>query len=248
MDYSHFEGKKPQEHLNQAKQKGKSLLMEPHGKELSGPIFSFLDVIRENVALLGSLMILTSFFPSISTLLIFLFATIYCFYKGGRAAFLGWNRLERLHQMIEEERWEIEHHRPQEKEELKEMYKAKGFTGKLLDEAVEVLMADDNRLLEVMLVEELGLSLQSFEHPLKQGLFAFLGGILSALFMIVGFVFIPSYYGIILISGIFVGISVTIEAKKQNTKVISTIVKNLAFLYLCYLTTYFLTQTAMQIF
>ncbi len=35
---------------------------------------------------------------------------------------------------IEEERWEIQHHRAQERLELTEMYAAKGLSGKLLEE------------------------------------------------------------------------------------------------------------------
>ena len=85
--------------------------------------------------------------------------------------------------LIEEERWEIEHHRPQEREELKALYAVKGFSGKLLDESVDILMADDNRLLQVMLEEELGLSLESYEHPLKQALGAFFGVIVSSAIM-----------------------------------------------------------------
>ena len=60
----------------------------------------------------------------------------------------GLGRLERLHRVIEEERWEIEHHRQEEREELAALYQAKGLTGKLLDDVVATLMADDNRLLQ----------------------------------------------------------------------------------------------------
>ena len=56
----------------------------------------------------------------------------------------------------------------------------KGFQGKLLDQVIEILMADDNRLLEIMLEEELGLTLESYEHPIKQGLGAGLGVIIAA--------------------------------------------------------------------
>ena len=93
---------------------------------------------------------------------------------------LGWARLERLHRIVEEERYEIENHRQQEREELKELYRAKGFQGKLLDEVVDVLMADGERLLKVMVEEELGLSLQSQEHPLKQGAGSALGAFVAS--------------------------------------------------------------------
>ena len=77
--------------------------------------------------------------------------------------------------LLEEEKWEIEHNRNQEKVELKVLYRAKGFEGKLLDDVVDVLMADDKRALHIMLKEELGMTLEAYEHPLKQSLGALLG-------------------------------------------------------------------------
>ena len=94
---------------------------------------------------------------------------------------LGWSRLERLHRVIEEERWEIEHHRPQEREELRALYAAKGLRENSSMRSIEVLMADDNRLFQVMLEEELGLTLEAYEHPLKQAFGAFFGAHCSAL-------------------------------------------------------------------
>ena len=94
-----------------------------------------------------------------------LFSIGWLFWKLGRSSLLGWARLERLHRLIQQEQWEIEHHRAQEKEELTAMYHQKGLTGKLLEQVIEVLMADDNRLLRVMLEEELGLTLETYEHP-----------------------------------------------------------------------------------
>ncbi len=88
----------------------------------------------------------------------------------GRSAWLGWSRLERLHRILAQEKWEIEHNREQEREELGVLYAAKGFEGKLLEDVLDVLMADGDRLLKVMVEEELGLTLESQVHPLKQGL------------------------------------------------------------------------------
>jgi hypothetical protein len=114
-----------------------------------------------------------SLFFSFSTplfLMLSLFSFGWAVWKTGRSALLGWGRMERLHRLIEEERWEIQHHRAQERRELGEMYRAKGFDGKLLEEVLDVLMSDDNRLLKVMLEEELGLTLEAYEHPLRQAI------------------------------------------------------------------------------
>lgn len=163
----HFEGKTPLEHLTEARKKGIAATQEIHGTELSGFRFALLDGAKEGAILF---LLINPFFFSIPLM------CAYLLWKTGRSALLGYNRLERLHRLIQEERYEIEHHRPEEKEELYALYQAKGFSGKLLDEVVHTLMADDNRLLEVMLREELGLPLESMEHPLKQALGALLGG------------------------------------------------------------------------
>jgi len=187
---SHFEGKEPLEHVIEARKKGKMASAEVHGTELPGHISAFADAAKETAVILLILWVLLA---DKIPLMMLVIVSGWLVWKVGRSAILGWSRLERLHRVIEEERWEIEHHRSTEKEELKALYEAKGFTGKLLDEAVEVLMADDNRLLQVMLEEELGLSLESYEHPLKQASGAFIGVVASALIFFLGLLTFPSW-------------------------------------------------------
>ncbi|MDE3055745.1 MAG: VIT1/CCC1 transporter family protein [Verrucomicrobiota bacterium] len=165
MTHPHFHGKEALEHLIEARKKGRWASSEIHGVELPGHYSAAAEAAKETAfffLLFWTLLpqFLIAFFLPLSAALLF--------WRMGRSALLGYVRLEKLHRLIEEERWEIEHHRPQEKEELTALYAAKGFSGKLLEEAIETLMADDNRLLQVMLEEELGLSLEAFEHPLKQ--------------------------------------------------------------------------------
>lgn len=167
----HFKGKTVSDHLKDARLKGAMLSTETHSSELPGSLFAGIDSSKDTAFVLLFLfatqlhLSLTS--KAFLTLMI-TFSLGWVLWKAARSALLGWARLERLHKVIEEERWEIQHHREQEKEELREMYQAKGFKGKLLDEIVEVLMSDDNRLLQIMLEEELGLSLEVYDHPLKQ--------------------------------------------------------------------------------
>ena len=52
-------------------------------------------------------------------------------------------------------------------------------------------MADGERLLKVMVEEELGLSLESQEHPLKQGAGAALGALVASVFMLGGLFITP---------------------------------------------------------
>ncbi len=175
---THFEGKEAIGHVAEAQAKGLISSTEIHGAEIPGHISAGADSARETaIALLVIWLILsqtqTSFFASLEILVIFSFG--WAVWKAGRSAWLAWSRLERMHRVVEQERWEIQHHRKQEREELTELYRAKGFEGKLLEDAIEVLMADDERLLKVMVEEELCLNLGTYEHPLKQALGAFIG-------------------------------------------------------------------------
>ena len=182
----HFNKKSVAQHLATARHKGAVAIAEFHGLELSGTFFSFFDSLRDS-AVISALCLLI--LPWQSALII---ALCFSVWKALRSALWGWNRLDRLHRLIEEERFEIEHNREQEKTELIEMYQAKGFKPPLLDQVVSTLMSDDNRLLQVMLEEELGLRTEIVDHPLRQSLSAFLGSCVAAI-LLFGSYFIVSW-------------------------------------------------------
>lgn len=71
------------------------------------------------------------------------------------------------HQKIEY--WEIENIPEQEVEEVREIYKAKGFEGALLEQVVSVITADKDRWVDVMMKEELGM-IENNKSPFKIGL------------------------------------------------------------------------------
>jgi vacuolar iron transporter family protein len=171
---------------------------------------------------------------------IFLLASFgWLIWKCGRSAWLGWSRLERLHRILEEERWEIEHNRDQERDELKTLYAAKGFEGKLLDEVLDVLMADGDRLLKVMVEEDLGLSLEVHEHPLKQTLGAACGVVGSAA-VCLSFFYLWPIGGLYLSAIAILGFSGYLSAHYQGNRFTSAIVWNLAVAFLSIGSTKFL--------
>jgi vacuolar iron transporter family protein len=225
----HFRGQSVVEHLKEARTRGATASAEVHGTEMPGHLAAGADAGKEMaIALLILWVVLPHFLAMQKTwLLMLLFTAGWIIWKTARSALLGWTRVERLHRVIEEERWEIEHHRQQEKEELTEMYLAKGFTGKLLEEVIEVLMADDNRLLRVMLEEELGLTLEAYEHPLKQAFGALFGTLVSAGLCLFGFWSFPSF-GLPIFAGLSIITCTTISAKLERNRTWNSIVWNLA--------------------
>ncbi len=226
---NHFEGKSVPDHLKDARMKGAKAAAEIHGTEISGQKSAFADTIKDTSLTMTLLWILLSpLLPVKQTFIILaLFFAGWILWKTARSEGFGRARLDRLHRVIEEERWEIEHHRDQEREELIELYQAKGFKGELLTKVIDVLMADDNRLLEIMLEEELGIPLEAYEHPLQQASGAFLGalvvfgiGCLSYLFFS-SYGLIASFFILFLFSGVF-------TAKIERVAQVPSFVRNVA--------------------
>ena len=240
----HFEGKSISEHLKVARTRGSIATMETHGSEMPGHLAAGADSSKNTAISLFLVWVILEQFgipPAKIFPILVIFSCGWVIWMIGRSASLGWARLERLHRLIEQERWEIEHHRQREKEELREMYQAKGFSGKLLDEVVKVLMADDNRLLHVMLEEELGLSLEAYEHPLKQGVGAAMGTILTTLLSLLGFYAYPLFGLPLFAGGVFV-ISAIVSAKVEKNRLLQATIWNLSIALLSIGVAYFLSQ------
>lgn len=237
----HFKGKKVSEHLKDARIRGAGATSETHGTEMPGHYSAATDSAKTSAALFLMLWAFSKIVAVDLFLLFLAFGIGWTLWNAGRSALLGWARLERLHRIIEEERWEIEHHREQEKEELREMYAQKGFSGELLDKVVEVLISDDNRLLRIMLEEELGLSLEIYEHPLKQALGAGLGTILTASVLILSEYFWPNL-GLPVFSLLIVAIAANLSARYEKRKPLISVVWNLALALFSAGIVYFLTM------
>ncbi|WP_068467312.1 VIT1/CCC1 transporter family protein [Candidatus Protochlamydia phocaeensis] len=244
----HFKGKSAVAHIIEAQARGLIAASEIHGTEIPGSLSAGMDAARETVIVLLLLNLLAAEWigtvPLLNLWLIFLFGWL--IWKTGRSAWLGWSRLERLHRILEEERWEIEHNREQEREELRILYAAKGFEGQLLEDVLDVLMADGDRLLKVMVEEELGLSLEAYEHPLKQGLGAAIGVSAAALLSLAGFWLWPAG-GLYAMAVLILSLSASLSAHYQGNRLIPSIVWNIGLTFLAggaayFLLHYFLNQ------
>lgn len=93
---------------------------------------------------------------------------------------------------LDRERGEIHDHFEQEQEEVRVLYAAKGFVEPLLSQVVDTLCADEDRLLKVMMEEELGLSIHHVEHPLVVGLWNFGSCLAAGLALAVPVLWLPA--------------------------------------------------------
>lgn len=254
----HFGEEKPLQHSVKAYFKGFFDHHEQHGSEVSQPIFAALDTFKD--VLLGLLL----FILTLSTLIVYLredsnLQTIFLFhlrnslvlfgagwliFRVGRSVWLTWNRLERLHRVLREEKYEIDHHRQQEKEELKALYAAKGFKGKLLDDVVSVLMANEDRLLKVMMEEELGYRLESVDHPIKTGIYSLLGGLFALLyfFTLIHFFITASIPLFIALIGIPIGLSSSLYAYLEGNRPVPAFIWNFGIISLAATIIYFISS------
>ncbi len=83
--------------------------------------------------------------------------------------------------MKRQEYWEVDHLPEKERQEIRDIYREKGFEGELLEQIVEVISADRDRWVDVMMKEELEM-IEDTKPPVMSGLITFVS------FVLVGFV------------------------------------------------------------
>jgi VIT1/CCC1 family predicted Fe2+/Mn2+ transporter len=79
------------------------------------------------------------------------------------------------------EYWEVENLPEKEREEIREIYRAKGFEGELLEQVVAKITEDKDRWVDVMMKEELEMT-EETKSPFQMGLVTFIS------FLIMGFI------------------------------------------------------------
>lgn len=215
----HFKGKDALGHVAEAQIQGIISSAEMHGTELPGHINAATDAARDTAVAMTLFLLIFNHFQlpfASSFYLVAILGLGWVLWKAGRSAWIGWARLERLHRVIAQEKWEIEHHRAQERDELRALYSAKGFSGKLLEDVMDVLMADGDRLLRVMVEEEMGFTLENHEHPLKQAVGSALGALFAWTVCLIGLFLAPLWGLPIGAALILIGFSAFAAAKERN--------------------------------
>ncbi|MFH1409366.1 MAG: VIT1/CCC1 transporter family protein [Nanoarchaeota archaeon] len=85
------------------------------------------------------------------------------------------------------EEWEVDHVPEGEREEIREIFRKKGFKGKELERVVEVITSDKKVWVDTMMVDELGL-LESQKSPWKSAGATYFGFILIGLIPLLSYV------------------------------------------------------------
>lgn len=134
-------------------------------------------------------------------------AVAYTSSKAARDHYLGELRKEREH---------IERVPEAEREEIRMIYRKKGFAGSELEDIVQRITSDKKIWLESMMAEELRLFPSEYRNPLRIGLLVGVSAVLGSLIPLVPFVVLPVSWGILtslLVSMVTLFVIGTIKAK-----------------------------------
>jgi VIT1/CCC1 family predicted Fe2+/Mn2+ transporter len=121
-----------------------------------------------------------------------------------------------LQSEIEREKWEMENVPEAEREEIKDIYKAKGFSGSELDSIVNKVTSDKKVWLETMLTEELKLNLEIVGSPLKSAFRMFGAFLIGGILPIIPYFFANGYVPLLIAIGTSLSASFVIGAFKSK--------------------------------
>lgn len=193
-------------------------LKHPHehqssGKYMSDAVYGALDGIVTTFAIVSGVV---GADLSLSIILILGFANLIADgFSMAAGSYLSIKSEQDYHQQeYNREKWEIENYPEGEIEEVRQIYKRKGFKGKDLDKAVKIIISDEKRWLETMMVEELGI-IQDDKAPNVVAVVTFIAFVICGFLPLLAFIllyYIPNLGDInpFLFSSIITGITIFI--------------------------------------
>ena len=128
-----------------------------------------------------------------------------------------------LHSEIEREKWEMENVPGAEKQEIEDVYRAKGFSGNELESIVNKITSDKKVWLNTMLTEELKLNLEIIGNPLKSAFRMFGSFLVGGILPILPYFFAHGYVPLLVAIAISLSASFVIGAVKSRLANLSII-------------------------
>ena len=196
--------------------------LEPHLKESSAMrdfVFGFGDGINTSLGIAAGVG-----GADVSSNIIILAALVGMFTGAKAMAVQNYLAVKTQRQLltseIKREKWEIEHKPDDERKEIEDIYKAKGFSGKELEMIVDKITSDKKVWLDTMLTEELNLNLDIAGSPLKSALRMFVSFLVGGMLPILPFFFFSGLDALFVAIGISISTSFTvgvIKSKMANT-------------------------------
>jgi vacuolar iron transporter family protein len=133
----------------------------------------------------------------------------------GLAAFISArSQIEFYKSEVDRERYEISRFPEHEKDEIRGIYKQKGFSGPLLDQIVAHITGDPDRWADVMMREELGFNEENFESPVKSSMVVGASYLIGATVPVAPYLFIAPAIGIVVSAVITVLVLFVVGAAK----------------------------------
>ena len=123
---------------------------------------------------------------------------------------------ELLQSEIKREIWEIENKPDIERQEIVDIYKAKGFSGNDLDMIVNKITSDKKVWLDTMLAEELHLNLDIIGSPIKSAIRMFVSFLIGGILPIIPFFFGTGLSPLLIAVGISLTVSFFVGAVKSK--------------------------------
>ncbi len=121
-----------------------------------------------------------------------------------------------LHSEIEREKWEMENVPGAERQEIEDVYRAKGFSGNELESIVNKITSDKKVWLDTMLTEELKLNLEIIGSPLKSAFRMFGSFLVGGILPIAPYFFAHGYVPLLVAIAISLSASFVIGAVKSK--------------------------------